>query len=68
MSKLRPSLTVALLAVSEEVAELRKRGECVFAAYDTLNDEGEPCVTIITWPGSSADVHIFGFTDDSEMP
>lgn len=60
---LRPSLTVALLAVSDEVAELRRRGERPVHVWHGVEFGS---VWLITGSTDSTlpPVAIFGFTDE----
>jgi hypothetical protein len=59
---LRPSLTLALLAVSEEVAELQRQGETVLHSGSHAS-RGEQF--LVTDTDHKHGVSIFGFTDEA---
>jgi hypothetical protein len=63
---LKPSLSLALLAVSDEVAELQRQGETVVSIESWGLDEPECEVAMATDSAHEYGVVIVGFTDEDE--
>jgi hypothetical protein len=62
---LRPSLQLALLAVSDEVAELQRQGETVVSIESWGRLDGPECeVAMATDSAHEHGVVIVGFTDE----